>query len=182
MLQLHANNFSFQLAVKSTSHKLDTIHCSLQEAKCRATLQPSLDAYAAQWFILSVTQSVTIFRCVFISRNKSVSQVLGIKIFWRTWVPPDVCPPRHLSPWPIRNRGTNVQGDTCPGGTLVWGDSCLGGQLSWGDSCPGGTFVRGDSCPGGQLSRGTNVGGTDVGRTLVRGTNVTTPFVPTPLC
>ena len=70
---------------------------------------------------------------------------------------PDICPPRHLSPWPIRNRGTNVQGDTCPGGTLVWGDSCLGGQLSWGDSCPGGTFVRGDSCPGGQLSRETNV-------------------------
>ena len=32
MLQLHANNFSFQLAVKATSHKLDTIHCSLQEA------------------------------------------------------------------------------------------------------------------------------------------------------
>ena len=33
MLQLHANNFSFQLAVKATSHKLDTVHCSLlQEA------------------------------------------------------------------------------------------------------------------------------------------------------
>ena len=33
MLQLHANNFSFKLAVKATSHKLDTVHCSLlQEA------------------------------------------------------------------------------------------------------------------------------------------------------
>ena len=62
-------------------------------------------------------------------------------------------PPRHLSPWPIRNRGTNVQGDTCPGGTLVWGDSCLAGQLS------GGTVVQGGNCPGGLMSGGQMLGG-----------------------
>ena len=61
------------------------------------------------------------------------------------------------------------------GGTNVRGDKCLGGQMSWGDRCPGGTLVqgdkcRGDTCPGGHLSRGTNVGGTVVG-----GTNVTPP-------
>ena len=48
--------------------------------------------------------------------------------------------------------------------------------MSWGDRCPGGTLVqgdkcRGDTCPGGHLSRGTNVGGTVVG-----GTNVTPPY------
>ena len=62
------------------------------------------------------------------------------------------------------------------GGTLVLGDNCLGGQMPWGDRCPGGTLVqgdkcRGDNCPGGHLFRGTNVGGTVVG-----GTNVTPPF------
>ena len=54
------------------------------------------------------------------------------------------------------SRGTNVWGDSCPGGTVV-----LGGHLSRGTNV-GGTNVRGDSCPGGQLSGGTLVGGTDV--------------------
>ena len=68
--------------------------------------------------------------------------------------------------WPIRNRGTNVQGDNCPGGTVV-----LGGHLSWGDTCPGGqlsrgTTVQGDKCQGdkcrGDTCRGDKCHTTDV--------------------
>ena len=52
------------------------------------------------------------------------------------------------------------------GGTLV-----LGGHLS------GETDVQGDSCPRGHLSWGGHLSrGTNVGATLVGGTNVTTPM------
>ena len=61
--------------------------------------------------------------------------------------------------------GTNVRGDKCPGGQMSGGTNVLGGQMSWGDTCPGGQMS------GGHLSRGTNVGGTVVG-----GTNVTPPY------
>ena len=53
---------------------------------------------------------------------------------------------------------------------MVQGHHLSGGTVVQGDSCPGGTVVL-----GGQLSRGTNDEGTNVGRTLVSGRNVTTP-------
>ena len=68
------------------------------------------------------------------------------------------------------------------GGQVSWGDSCLGGQVSGGTGVLWGQLSRGDSCPGGELSGGTVVLGghlsreTNVGGTLVRGTNVTAPL------
>ena len=60
-------------------------------------------------------------------------------------------------------RGTNVQRTIVLGGHFSGGTVVLGGQLS------GGKFVQGNTCP-------TTVQGTNVGGTLVRGKNITTPY------
>ena len=115
-----------------------------------ATPHPGVDVYAAQWFILSVSQLVNNARCVCISRSQYVSQDTNLKKFVkfkdlryferhespRTFDSPNICPP-----WSIRNRGTNVQGNACPGGTLVRGDSCPGGQMSRGTDVLGGHYI-----------------------------------------
>ena len=104
--------------------------------------------------------------------------LVGLEDFGGTSVPPDNCPPSHLSP------KTFVPLDNCPPRHLSPSktvplyicppmDNWLGGQMS------GGTIVPGDSCLGGQMSWGTNVRGTNVGGTVVRGTNVTPPLTHT---